>query len=604
MNDGIEIGKQAGVERPSGEGVGPDTSRLQDYAKLKHAIARAIRSLCTLAWEVKKDRVETEGQELMSKLAEDRFTLTVVGQFKRGKSSLMNAIIGREILPTGVLPLTSAITVLKYGPVERLTILRERDSIFPEQPPVSSLAAYVTEQGNPGNREKVKAAVLDIPLPFLRRGLEFVDTPGVGSAIAANTQTTYAFLPQCDAVIFVTSVDSPLTEAEVDFLRSVRQFAQKVFFVINKTDLLDGADRDNVVTFVAERLHAETGGEHARVYPLSASRGMAAKSSADSAAYASSGLKEFEQALGEFLATERTGTFLSSILVRAMRLLDQLRPHVPAGRLSLRCAQIGDRLQSLNATVVPGSTRQPFPGVKGTNQAADDADHLQPQAPVDWPQALKARGCAVCIRMADAAFDFYARLQHTLIADESAQDQFAAAMGFCPLHTWQFLSISSPQGLSSGYSKLVEWFAQKLSEFAATPDIAPESLRTILPRYQTCPSCRNLREVEERTIQSLGDFLKDAAARQVYHDSQGICLRHLARLIAASGSQELVRHLLQHASRRFGEMAEDMQNYAMKHDGLRRALQNDDEKDAYLRAVVRLVGGRAVCAPWQEDVEI
>jgi hypothetical protein len=110
--------------------------------------------------------------------------------------------------------------------------------------------------------------------------------------------------------------------------------------------------------------------------------------------------------------------------------------------------------------------------------------------------------------------------------------------------------------------------------------------------------------VEEGAIHNLADFLKDAIALRVYHDSKGVCLRHLAHLIRASGNPELARRLLQHASMRFGEMAEDMQNYAMKHDGLRRALQNEDETDAYLRAMVHLVGGRAVCAPWQEDVEI
>ena len=84
--------------------------------------------------------------------------------------------------------------MLKFGPVERLVIHREKQ-LFPEEVPVESLANYVTEKGNPGNVKQVKMACLELPLPFLRRGLEFVDTPGVGSAIEANTATTYGFLP-------------------------------------------------------------------------------------------------------------------------------------------------------------------------------------------------------------------------------------------------------------------------------------------------------------------------------------------------------------------------------------------------------------------------
>jgi GTP-binding protein EngB required for normal cell division len=603
MNDAAGTEPAAGAGRPVSEEVGPDTGRLQDYAKMKHAVARAIRSLRSLASEVKNELLAREGQEVMSKLAEDRFTLAVVGQFKRGKSSLMNAIIGRDVLPTGVLPLTSAITILKYGAGESLTIQRE-GNIFPERLPVSSLAAYVTEQGNPGNQKRVKAAILEMPSPFLRRGLEFVDTPGVGSAIVANTETTYAFLPQCDAIVFVTSVDSPLTEAEVDFLRCVRQFAQKVFFVVNKTDLLEGAAREEVVAFVSDRVRAETGSESLKVYPLSATCGMAAKLSADPAAYASSGLKDFEEALGAFLALERTSTFLASILARAMRLLDLLSPTVSAAGLSVRCADIANRLWKLRQIVSPDTTPQPPDSVRAARPAAAEPKSLPSEAPLNWTQALKTRGCPVCVRIAQAAFNFYARWQYTLIADETAQEEFAGVMGLCPLHTWQFLTLSSPQGLSSSYSKLAEKCSKKLSEFSAAPDAAVSNLESLLPGRQRCPACRKLADVEADAVRSLAQFLQGAGGQRAYRDSQGVCLRHLAQVIAASQNSELARHLLQHASRRFAEAAEDMQNYAMKHDGLRRALQHKDEGDAYLRAIVHLTGERAVCAPWPQDAEI
>src|SRR5207247_8231493 len=177
-----------------------DPEKLGAYAKAKLAVATQLRGLLEILKKRGSESRFHRCEELMVKLAEDRFTLAVVGQFKRGKSSLMNAIIGRELLPTGVLPLTSAITVLKFGPVERVVVLRGSLQ-FPEVVPVSALASYVTENGNPGNRKKVKTATVEVPLPFLRRGLEFVDTPGVGSAIEANTATAYAFLPDCDAVL-------------------------------------------------------------------------------------------------------------------------------------------------------------------------------------------------------------------------------------------------------------------------------------------------------------------------------------------------------------------------------------------------------------------
>ncbi|MGH7997042.1 MAG: dynamin family protein, partial [Opitutaceae bacterium] len=170
---------------------GAAETRLQSYERLKLALGAQVR----LLRESLKGRGDAQRAErcdaLMTKLAEDRFTLAVLGQFKRGKSSLMNAVIGREILPVGLLPLTSAITVLRFGPSERL-LVRHAHWAFLEEAPLEELPNFVTEKGNPGNRRQVQAAYLELPLPFLRHGLEFVDTPGIGSAISANTATTHA----------------------------------------------------------------------------------------------------------------------------------------------------------------------------------------------------------------------------------------------------------------------------------------------------------------------------------------------------------------------------------------------------------------------------
>jgi hypothetical protein len=125
----------------------PDAEQLQSYSRLKLSLASQLRVLRGVLKQRGHERRERQCAELQVKLAEDRFTLAVVGQFKRGKGSLLNAVIGCEVLPTGVLPLTSAITVLKFGPQERLVI--ERDGLrFPVIEPLESLADYVTERGN------------------------------------------------------------------------------------------------------------------------------------------------------------------------------------------------------------------------------------------------------------------------------------------------------------------------------------------------------------------------------------------------------------------------------------------------------------------------
>ena len=95
--------------------------------------------------------------------------------------------------------------------------------------------------------------------------------------------------------------------------------------------------------------------------------------------------------------------------------------------------------------------------------------------------------------------------------------------------------------------------------------------------------------------------LADPAGRQAYAASQGTCLRHLDLLLRAAPNAEVGRFLLTEAARHFERCAEDMQSYAIKHDALRRGLQNPDEEDAYLLALVHLAGNRSLCLPRAGD---
>ena len=99
-------------------------------------------------------------------------------------------------------------------------------------------------------------------------------------------------------------------------------------------------------------------------------------------------------------------------------------------------------------------------------------------------------------------------------------------------------------------------------------------------------------------------MLNETEGQNLYRQSQGACLWHLGMLIDASTSGEIHEFLISHAVQQFGHEAEDMRSYALKHDALRRALQNQDEEDAYRRTITRIVGNRNVCMPWAEDGEI
>jgi GTP-binding protein EngB required for normal cell division len=622
----------------AGAGIDPDLEHLRSYAEIRLALGDLFRTVRQALVTLDRQEADRQFGELMSKLAEDRFTLAVLGQFKRGKSSLMNAIIGREILPTGVLPLTSVITILRFGPKERLIIQKE-NGLYPAEFPVAELAAYVTEKGNPGNRKGIKAAYLELPVPFLRYGMEFVDTPGVGSSILANTETTYRFLPECDAALFVSSVDTPMTSEELRFLEEIKEHISRIFFVINKTDLVTDEERHEVEQYVAAAAGTGPDTGTAKVFSVSARLALEAKASGRPDLYERSGLKALEDSLASFLTKEKSGTFLSAIAQKGLRMLDQ-----EIGRDILSTAYLQARTSAIAAEKVkamPGDPREAASAIakararldafcqaithhdraegiagslleplsSGEGEAAISAIDLtrartvRPAAAIDLQAGLQTRGCPVCEHIAGQAFDFFAHWQYQLTVNERAREEFAAGLGFCPLHTWQLLAISSPQGASIGYAQLAKEAGRRLK---ATP-FSPASGSVIRPWIHNagnCPACRFLRREEENYTARLIASLDDEAGKSRYLRSEGACLYHLSRLLDATASAGTGDLLLQHARERFEQDAEDMRTYALKSDALRRALQNENEKDAYRRTVIRIVGGRSVCMPWAQDAEI
>jgi predicted GTPase len=299
--------------------VAGEAIRRYDDLKLEvAAIAQAAMLRCAKG---KDEEDERAFQQLLTRLAEDRFNLAVVGPFSRGKSSLMNAILGFDALPTGLLPHTSVITTVTYGPRERVLIRCEGWS-FPQEIRLDHLEEYVTERGNAGNRRHVAVAEIQLPVEILRRGLHFIDTPGVGSAILANTDTTEKFLPEIDAAIFVSSFDSAVSEADIDFLARIRATVGVVFLVLNKLDLVSESEREEVVRFVRERCHRDPRIGPCALFPVSAKRGLEAKLAGDAEALACAGLPELEAALAHFLTTDKArqlGARITDRLIAGLR---------------------------------------------------------------------------------------------------------------------------------------------------------------------------------------------------------------------------------------------------------------------------------------------
>jgi ribosome biogenesis GTPase A len=261
-------------------------------------------------------------QSLETKLADDKLHLAVLGQMKRGKSSFINALLGAEILPTGVLPVTAIITEIRYGPKPEAEIVYSggdfREKITPEH-----LSTYITEAGNPGNRKQVERVEVAYPSPLLANGIILIDTPGIGSTHLHNTETTEQYLESVDGAIVVLSVDPPITEAESDFLKRMRGDIPKLFFILNKTDLVSENDASAIEQFLKvelDRLQFAS----PEIFPFSARYALKAKICPDSTPDGY-GFSTFEQRLQEFVVQEKRQALIGSVGLDLLQIAHALR---------------------------------------------------------------------------------------------------------------------------------------------------------------------------------------------------------------------------------------------------------------------------------------
>jgi len=176
---------------------------------------------------------------LKTKIKNRELVISVIGQFKRGKTSFINAVLEAAVLPVGIIPVTSVATKIQYGEALAEVHFKTGDHQIVA---LDQVVGYIAEQQNPNNQKGVSFVNLFLPDDFLRAGITLVDTPGVGSIHQNNTDEAYAFMRDSDAIIFMLSVDSPINEIEREFLTEARNYAAKFYFAINKTDTISPSD--------------------------------------------------------------------------------------------------------------------------------------------------------------------------------------------------------------------------------------------------------------------------------------------------------------------------------------------------------------------------
>ena len=548
---------------------------LKAYEQIKFELAELIRAGYVVVSEMEKDankryELERPWRDLLARLADDRFTVVVAGRFNRGKSSLMNAVLGMDRLPTGIVPLTSVITYVRYGTSERV-LLDYYGSGLRGEAKLEDLPSLVTEKGNPGNVKRIRAAEIQLPAEILRRGFFLVDTPGLGSAIFENSQTTEQFIPEIDVLVLVTSYESPLTEDEIRFLRNAAPSVKAIFVVVNKHDNVDVAVRQEVLEFVHQTIQRILNDDAIRPFSVSARDGLAAKQANDMNALRESGILEFEEEVVRFLTSERSHLFLSAMLDRVSLALTSLP--------TSQAIPLETELKKLRKDVA-----QAVPSQKESTLYGESARIR-----------LDSRGvtpCEVCRAVLHNVMDFLRQYQYDLSTQPEVQTQHAEKGGFCPMHTWQYEQIASPRGVCTAYPRLLNRTAQLLRSLAKDGSTTHPSSSSL--NHHSCPACRVRWETEDKLVHAIAASLDQNGSGE--KRLPALCLPHLELLLPEMHDLSARQGLLLNEAAAMERTAEDMQRYAIKHDALRRHLVSKEENDAPLLGLQLLTGHRNVNA--------
>jgi len=261
------------------------------------------------------------------KMASHKFSVGILGEFKRGKSTVINSLLEAEIVPADVVPTTATMNRITYDLTPHAEVLMKNGTVQPIG--VDELKNFVTklDETCEATAADVEEAIVSYPCKFCQNGVDIIDTPGLNDNDRMN-KVTEEVIPKLDAVIMVVAAGSPFSISEAEFVRNKIMASDlgKIIFLVNKMDTVRReADKQRVLDEVKKKISAsvlekmeEVYGANSKeyrdvemklgsihVYPFSALDALEGKTEGDEALIAKSGTREFEKALTKMLTEDR-----------------------------------------------------------------------------------------------------------------------------------------------------------------------------------------------------------------------------------------------------------------------------------------------------------
>jgi hypothetical protein len=315
-----------------------DREKLGSYDRLRADAVTVLDDAIVTAQRVDAGETLRRLTAARDRLIDSRLVVLVCGEFKRGKSTLLNALLDQkessELFPTGLPITTSVVTTVMHGDTERISIRRARSEDSDEGDEELSidraeLRAFVTEAGNARNAKRVHDALIELPSPKLASGLVLMDTPGIGGVSTEHSTVTNAALPLADAIVFVANAYQPLTSPELRFLRRAIELAgvgdERGALICVLTRIDQEPDYEEMVADTQAKLAEATGWPDIPVIPVSSTDKLRYLDSGDPADLEYSNFPALERALWDTVTRRRARAVLGGAVQDLSRSVTLLR---------------------------------------------------------------------------------------------------------------------------------------------------------------------------------------------------------------------------------------------------------------------------------------
>ena len=294
--------------------------KIATYPELKSAILFAEKAYASMK-EIGRDDIAVQIGTMIKAATDQKFLVGIVGSAKRGKSTLINGLLGRtddKLAPIGRFPTTNVISIFRRAEKASINVFFNDEKRAPIKISEDEVRLYACEDKNPDNKKNVRSIEVEGPFPGLEANVYIADTPGAHNALSAiHGDILLNFLPHADALIFLVTAGEPLVKAESELLQDIQEKdIRKIFFAINKVDSVDSDELAEGIEYNRDILD-QIGLKDIKIYTISAKNYFEERNDV--------GTEDLLNAISETIKDDRIKIIVERINKRTMVLLDQVK---------------------------------------------------------------------------------------------------------------------------------------------------------------------------------------------------------------------------------------------------------------------------------------